>query len=147
LTFGKNYYNFLCSPLLVGIKIGEETMMSKNNKKTIIYGVDISKKVTPVMVRDAIIQCFFEAHDSILDLAKDYFGDPDKDCFDKMKKSHVKEMIENIFEKIDEDFNNPTKKGLLQVIEHLKKIANIYRDQDVIEKHVQEIMQLINKIE
>jgi len=50
--------------------------MISNNKKTIIYAVGITKKVTPVMVRDAIIQCFFEAHDDILELAKDFFWRP-----------------------------------------------------------------------
>jgi hypothetical protein len=120
-------------------------MMS--NKKTIIYGVDISKKITPVMVRDAIIQCFFEAHDNILELAKDFFGEPDEECFEKMKKSHVKELIENIFEKIEKDFNNPTKDSLIEVVEHLEKIAKVYRNQDIIDTHVKEIMQLINRID
>jgi hypothetical protein len=127
-------------------KIGEETMMMKN-KKTMIYGIDMSKKVTPIMVRDAIIQCFFEAHDNILELAKDFFGNPDEECFEKMKKSHVKELIENIFDKIGRDFDNPTKDSLIQVIEQLKKIAKVYRNNDVINTHVNEIMQLINKID
>jgi hypothetical protein len=125
--------------------IGEEYMMS-NNKKTIIYGVDITKKVTPVMVRDAIIQCFFEAHDNILELAKDFFGDPDKEKFEHMKKTHVKELVENIYLKIGEDFNKPTKENLIKVINHLKKIAEVYRDNDIINTHVDELMQLINKI-
>ncbi len=33
----------------------------------IIYGVDISKEVTPVMVRDAIIDCFTKAHSDVLE--------------------------------------------------------------------------------
>lgn len=126
-------------------RIGEEYMMS-NNKKNTIYGVDITKKVTPIMVRDAIIQCFFEAHDNILELAKDFFGDPDKEKFEHMKKTHVKELVENIYLKIGEDFNNPTKENLLKVIDQLKKIAKIYRNNGIINTHVNEIMQLINKI-
>ncbi len=39
-------------------------MVSKNDN--IIYGVDVTKNVTPVMVRDAIIQCFYEAHCNVL---------------------------------------------------------------------------------
>jgi len=121
--------------------------MRSVKKKTMIYGVDITKKVTPVMVRDAIIQCFYEAHGNILDLAKDFFGDPNKEKFEKMKKSHVKELIENIFEKIGENFDNPTKESLIKVVDHLKKIARIYRKPDIIIKHVSEIKQLINKID
>ncbi len=121
-------------------------MRSIKNKK-IIYGVDITQKVTPIMVRDAIIQCFYEAHGDILELAKEFFGYPKKENFEKMKKSHVKELIENIFDKIGENFNNPTKESLIQVVDHLKKIAKIYRTPDVIKKHVSEIMLLINKID
>jgi len=28
----------------------------------IIYGIDADKEVTPLMVRDAIVECFFIAH-------------------------------------------------------------------------------------
>jgi hypothetical protein len=121
--------------------------MMSEKRKTIIYGVDINKKITPVMVRDAIIQCFYEAHGDILELAKDFFGDPNQHKFEEMKKSHVKELIENIFDKIGENFKEPTKEGLIQVVEHLKKIAKIYRKPDIIKKHAGEIMQLIDKIE
>jgi hypothetical protein len=120
--------------------------MVSNNKKTIIYGIDITKKVTPVMVRDAIIQCFFEAHDNILELAKDFFGDPDKVKFEEMKKIHVKELVENIYLKIGEDFNKPTKESLLKLLNHLEKIAKIYRDNNIINTHIDEIMQLIKKL-
>ena len=69
--------------------------------QNIIYGVDINKKVTPVMVRDAIIQCFYEAHCNVLELAKDTFGKPSKKRFEDMKKTHVKELIYDIFIKIE----------------------------------------------
>ena len=121
-------------------------MISTKDEK-IIYGVDITKKVTPILVRDAIIQCFYEAHKDILELAKEFFGDPKRKKFEEMKKIHVKELVENIFDKIGEDFNKPTKESLIHVVKHLKKIAKIYRKPDIIKKHVNEIMLLINKID
>jgi hypothetical protein len=118
---------------------------SKNNN--IVYGVDISKKVTPVLVRDAIIQCFFEAHCNVLELARETFGHPPEEIFEDMKKFHVKELVQDIFIKINGDFNNPTKENLILVLKNLKTFASIYRRPKIINKHVNEIMVLINKLD
>ena len=80
----------------------ERKKIVKNSN--IIYGVDVTKNVTPVMVRNAIIQCFYEAHSNVLELAKDTFGHPPERKFEEMKKSHVKDLVEDIFDKIGGDF-------------------------------------------
>ena len=121
--------------------------MRERKKSNIIYGVDITKNVTPVMVRDAIIQCFYEAHCNILELARSTFGHPPEKKFEKMKKTHVKELVQDIFYRIGGDFKKPTKDNLLKVIDNLKNFASIYRKPDIIKKHVSEIMILINKLE
>ena len=123
----------------------EGKKISKNNN--IIYGVDITKKVTPINVRDAIIQCFYEAHCNVLELARETFGHPPENKFEEMKKSHVKGLVHDIFIKIDGDFNNPTKESLLLVLQNLKDFASIYRQPKIIKKHVSEIMTLINKLD
>ena len=123
----------------------ERKKIVKNSN--IIYGVDVTKNVTPVMVRNAIIQCFYEAHSNVLELAKDTFGHPPERKFEEMKKSHVKDLVEDIFDKIRGDFYKPTKDNLLKIIENLKEFAAIYRNPEVIDKHVNEIMQLINKLD
>lgn len=125
--------------------MGERKKIAKN--RNIIYGVDITKDVTPKMVRDAIIQCFFEAHCNVLELARETFGHPPEEIFEEMKKSHVKELVQDIFIKIGGDFNKPTKENLLKVLENLKGFASIYRKPNVIKKHVNEIMLLINKLD
>jgi len=125
--------------------MGKGIMVSKNDN--IIYGVDVTKNVTPVMVRDAIIQCFYEAHCNVLELARETFGHPPKKKFEEMKKMHVEELIHDAFDKIGGDFNKPTKDNLLKVLENLKEFASIYRKPDVIKKHVSEIMLLINKLD
>jgi hypothetical protein len=125
--------------------VGEKDKNLKNSKK--IYGIDITKKITPIMVRDAIIQCFYEAHCSVLELARETFGHPPEKKFEEMKKSHVKELVQNIFIKIEGDYNNPTKDNLLKVLDNLKDFASIYRKPEIIKKHVGEIMHLIKKLD
>ena len=120
-------------------------MVSKNDN--VIYGVDVTKNVTPAIARDAIIQCFYEAHCNVLELAKETFGHPPKKKFEEMKKSHVKELVHDIFDKTGGDFNKPTKDDLLKVLENLKGFAKIYRKPEVIKKHISEIMLLINKLD
>ena len=123
----------------------ERKKIVKNSN--IIYGVDVTKNVTPVMVRNAIIQCFYEAHSNVLELAKDTFGHPPERKFEEMKKSHVKDLVEDIFDKIGGDFYKPTKDNLLKILENLKEFAAIYRNPEIIDKHVNEIIQLINKLD
>jgi hypothetical protein len=64
-----------------------------------------------------------------------------------MKKSHVTELIQEIFIRIGGDFNNPTKDNLIKVLENLKGFAKIYRKPEVVKKHVSEILVLINKLD
>ena len=124
--------------------------MGKKIKDTensnIIYGVDVSKKVTPIIVRDAIVQCFYEAHRNVLDLSKENFGNPPKKKFEEMKKSHVRDLISDIFEWTGGDFKNPTKKSLFKVIEILRRFASIYRRQELIKMHFTEILLLIERL-
>jgi hypothetical protein len=129
---------------IIGVVVSERKIITKNN---IIYGVDVNKNVTPVMVRDAIIQCFFEAHCNVLELARETFGHPPEKKFEEMKKSHVEELVKDIFHRIGVDFNKPTKDSLIKVVGNLKEFASIYRKPKVIKKHVSEIMILINKLE
>ncbi|UCF49519.1 MAG: hypothetical protein JSU91_07160 [Thermoplasmatales archaeon] len=119
--------------------------MEKNSN--IIYGVDVTKDVTPIMVRDAMIQCFYKAHCNVLELARETFGHPPENKFEEMKKSHVKELVEDIYHRIGGDFNNPTKENLIMVLEKLKEFASIYRRPNIVKKHVAEILILINKLD
>jgi hypothetical protein len=125
--------------------VREREKIAKDNN--FIYGVDVTKKITPVLVRDAIIRCFYEAHCNVLELARETFGHPPEKKFEKMKKSHVKEIVQDVFVKIGGDFNKPTKENLLLVLKHLKEFASIYRRPKIIKKHVSEIMILINKLD
>ena len=37
-----------------------------------LYGVDLTKKITPLIARDAIIKCFEQAHEEILNMMDEY---------------------------------------------------------------------------
>ena len=128
-----------------GYVVRERKKIEEN--KNIIYGVDVTNNITPFMVRDAIIQCFYEAHCNVLELARETFGKPPEKKFEEMKKSHVKELVQDIFHRIGGDFNKPTKDNLIEVLENLKEFASIYRKPDLIKKHVKEIMLLIDKLD
>ena len=130
---------------IIGVFVREGIKISKN--KNVIYGIDITKKVTPVMVRDAIIQCFYEAHCHVLELARETFGHPPDNKFEEMKRSHVKEIVQDIFVKINGNYDKPTKENLLLVLKNLEGFASIYRKPKIIKKHVSEIMTLINKLD
>jgi len=112
--------------------------------ESIIYNVDISKDVTPIMVRDAIIKCFTQAQQEVTESMKVISGLESEEA----EKISVDSLIENAFEEAGGDFNNPTKESLIKVIMKLKEFAaDAFRDAEIIEKHTGEIMQLINKLD
>jgi len=108
----------------------------KNMTKT-IYGVDISKIVTPLMVRDALVECFFQAHCANSDVEE-----KDKD----VNKLYCKEIVKNAFKKDGFEFDNPTKEGIILVMNGLAEFAKNFRDQELVQKNYNEIMQLVDKI-
>ena len=105
--------------------------------KQIIYGIDITKEVTPLMVRDAIVNCFFEAHCADSDVEE-----KDKD----INKIYCKEIVKNAFEKVNVDFNKPDKNGIISAMNELAEFSKKFRNQEIVQKHFDEIMELVNKL-
>ena len=109
-----------------------------------IYGIDLSGKITPVQVRDAIIKCFSQAQEEL----KEYMRETTELKPEEIEKMYVDFIIENVFEQEGGDFKNPTKETLIQVIMKLKEYAaDVFRDPEIIEKHAGEIKQLIDKLD
>lgn len=111
-----------------------------------IYGVDPNGNVTPMMIRDAIIECFIVAHKEILDKKDEFYSLKSKIELEAMKRQDIVMLIQEIFEENGDDFDNPTKEALLRVVAGLKKIAAKYRSEKIIERHAGEIMILIDKL-
>lgn len=101
---------------------------------SILYGVDLDSAVTPLIVRDAMIKCFYEAHCQDAGFES---GTPEGYCDEIVKKS---------FEDSGDDFGNPTKDSLLRAVEGLVKFSKNFRDPKIIEKHRDQILQLIEKL-
>ena len=109
-----------------------------------IYGIDLSGKITPVQVRDAIIKCFSQAQEELMEYLKE---DPEFKP-EEIEKIYVDSIIKNAFEEVGGDFKNPTKETLIQVVMKLKiYAAGVFRDSKIIEKHAGEIKQLIDKLD
>jgi len=115
--------------------------MTNNNY---IYGVDLSGEITPFQVRDAIIKCFSQAQEEL----KKYMKETTDIKHEYIEKMYVNYIIEKAFEKVGGDFKNPTKETLIQVVVELKEYAlGLFRDPDIVQKHVGEIGQLIDKLD
>ena len=107
------------------------------NENSDVYGINPEGEVTPLMVRDAIIKCFTQAHcvDSGIDESEV-----------KANELYCKQIVEKAFKDANDDFENPTRDGIMRVLENLKEFALNFRDPSIIEKHYGEIMQLVNRM-
>jgi hypothetical protein len=102
------------------------------------YGVDKDKPVTPSVVRDAIINCFIQAH--IEDAKKAGIDDSN------MARLFCEEKVHEAFDQTGGNFDNPTKESLKYAVSYLASFSSIFRDKSIIEKHKSDINQLINLI-
>lgn len=96
-------YKTLCAalpnPMVIVGEDGVILLTSKSVEKEIgykaeeivgkkIYGIDLEKKVTALMVKDAIVECFYQAHCEDSGLAKD------KDVNKSYCKSIIKKRLQ-----------------------------------------------------
>lgn len=112
----------------------------------IIYGVDISKDVTAIQVRDAIIECFFQAHGCVIEEIKKFSNISSEEKLNELKRKTVLSIIQKKFNDIGADFNNPTKQNLIDVVEKLAEYSSQFRNPNSIDKNVNDIMRLIHLI-
>jgi hypothetical protein len=103
----------------------------------IIYGVDVDSAITPLKVRDAIIECFWSAH------CKDTGLDDNPES----EKTYCRSIIEKIYKDNNWDFTNPTKENILGTVAALAEFSKSFRDPTIIQTHFNEIMELVNKIQ
>lgn len=113
---------------------------------TIVYGVDTSKPVSVIDVRDAIVLCFVSAHAEILAELKRYDMNLDTEEFERIKILNVQQMIRGFFSDVGGDFEAPTKEAIEKVLEKLKAFAAHFRNQEVISKHHRELIELVEAL-
>jgi superfamily I DNA and RNA helicase len=118
--------------------------------KKFVYGLDSNNEFGPIELRDAIIECFSSAHCKEYRKMKSYSGDSvniSSDEFERFKKFSSEMLVKKVFKKIGGDFDAPNKKSLMKVIRELMEFASNFRLKDEIEKHFNEIRQLVDKLE
>ncbi len=125
-------------------------MEQKNHshgEKCNIYGVDMcSNHITPKQVRDAIINCFINAHGGVIKEFKSY-ENLSKEELEKSERNEIQTLVKNFFGEVGGDFENPTKENLIRVMDRLADFSKKFREEEVINKHYQEIKLLIDKLQ
>ncbi len=109
--------------------------MSEN--KNILYGVDLDKLITPIMARDALVECFFQAHCTDAGTGTD---NPE------INREYIKEIVEKAFADSGGNFENPTKQSILNTMGKLQNFAKNFRDPSIVQKHAGEMMRIVEKI-
>jgi hypothetical protein len=102
---------------------------------TVFYGIDIEKPVTPLMVRDALVECFFEAHCKETGL---------EGADDKTSKSYCQEAVKKAFTDSNGNFDTPDKASLIKAMEQLAELSKNFRNQETIQRHFSEMMTLVS---
>ncbi|HWS24340.1 MAG TPA: hypothetical protein VN226_07910 [Anaerolineales bacterium] len=105
---------------------------------TTIYGIDLHQPITPLMVKNALTQCFFEAHCQDTEFTDTQNSD--------INHSYCAKIVQKAFIDTNGDINAPTKQDIINVIEYLSKFSKSFRDPQIIAKHAAQIQQLIDNL-
>lgn len=102
-----------------------------------IFGIDPSKKVTTTNVRDAMKECFYNAHckDTGIDQ-----GD------EELTREYCEEIVKKAFSDTGGDFEEPKKQDILKAMAALSEFSANFRDDDVIKKNYMKINELAQKL-
>ncbi|MCM2325094.1 MAG: hypothetical protein NDI94_01405 [Candidatus Woesearchaeota archaeon] len=111
-----------------------------------LYGIDASKKVTPLMARDALIKCFTAAHKKVIDEFISH-EDMDKSGLNRLKQMNVELQIKKRFEETGGDFDAPTKKDLQNVCDSLAAYSKNFRSEKIVKKHYDEMALILSKLD
>ncbi len=101
--------------------------------------------MTPLMARDLIIKCFFEAQKEMFARAKkSLFG---KETNDEELHRSVEAAVKLTFREVGGDYERPTKPQLLQAVQALaRKAASWGTPADIIEYHKSQIATILNSL-
>jgi hypothetical protein len=107
---------------------------------SLIYGIDVTKEITPKIAVEALTNCFFEAHCKQTDLA------PELGENSEVNKNYCVEIIKKAFFETGGDIENPTKDSVIKTLPWLAEFSKKFRDQEIIEKHMTQITKIIQLI-
>lgn len=112
-----------------------------------IYGVDLSKEITPIIVRDALVRCFSEAHKEVLKKeCENGQVDMSSEKIEKLCNMNAELFVKKCFAEVGADFEDPKKNDFIRVMDKLADFSESFRSQEVIKRHYEEMMILVNKL-
>ena len=115
---------------------------------SIIYGIDTSMPYSAVDVRDAIIECFTQAHKAVL---AESLKEVDKGLTDQerahLERLNIAQTVRHCFKKSEGDFEKPNKEVLVKVCQQLAEFAEKFRAEHLIQEHYNQILELIDGCE
>jgi len=107
------------------------------NSKNIIYSIDLDGPITPLMARDALVECFSQAHCADAGLTAEN---------DEVNRAYCRDIVKKSFTESDGNFDNPSKQAILNAMGKLQDFAKKFRDPSIIQKHAVEMMKIVEKI-
>lgn len=100
-----------------------------------------SGELNPASVKDAIIECFMDAHAKELQELDHYASDSEE--LERLKEMNVDLLVRKAFEETGGNFENPTKKEIIKAVEYLVGFSGNFRNQEVVMHNKDKIMKLI----
>ena len=112
-----------------------------------IYGVDTDGPVSAEDVRDAIVTCFEQAQaGTVKESLKDTSACIEPKVMDRIAQMSVKECVHQAFAKTGGSFEAPDKESIIRALDYLREFSESFRSPEVIERHYNEIMQLVERL-
>ena len=111
-----------------------------------IYGVVIDSKPTPEQIRDAMLECFREAHREAMERDFKMGKLSSRKDFKKYEQSYTEFILRQMFEQAGGSFDHPTKKTLKKVVSLLSDFSVHFRSREIVEKHKKEFEKLLNNV-
>ncbi len=99
------------------------------------------KSLSPLEVRDALVQCFIDAHREAVEEAA-----AEVNATEDQKKGLIADMVRKAFVNSGGDFEHPTKKSIIAAMDNLKDVAKHFRNSELISKHYAKMLALVEKI-
>lgn len=97
-----------------------------------------------IKVRDFIVKCFSHSHRETFERARKIICSPTDS---KSIENSVILVVRLAFKKAGYDFDNPTKDGLISVLDNLAKEARLMGTPDcIVDYHKNEIMKAVNRL-
>lgn len=105
-----------------------------------------NKEITPIFIRDQIVECFTTAHSEALEEMIRGSDDENRQEVEDIKKINILYFIKSKFEEVGADFTNPTRKDLIAVLDKLVKFSLNFRAPDIVKGNYSKMMALVEKL-